>query len=453
MGEVITRILFVCLGNICRSPTAEATMRCLVAEAGLEGTVVVDSAGTGAWHLGEPPDRRAVAAAAQRGIALAGVARQVRQSDFDDFHLLVAMDGSNRSALLRLAPDEGLASGFGCCGPVWAMRSRYPIPITVAPTGSTRSWTSSTRAAGCCSRRSTRRPGVGSGPSALVESLEAELGDQITAMHAVGGGDINDAWRVDLASGGVAFVKSRSGARAADFHAEAAGLEWLGESGAVPVPSVVGRGDEPTWLALGWVERGSLSPDGAEALGRGLAELHRAGAGAHGALPPDSPDSVLRIGSVELPIEPAASWPELYGERLLRPLVRRAIDAGSLGSEAAAAVEAVISRLDQLCGPAEQPARLHGDLWSGNVLADGGGTAWLIDPAAYGGHREVDLAMLRLFGAPSERIFSAYDEAFPLAAGHRDRVELFQLLPLLVHAVLFGGSYGSAAGRAARRFL
>jgi protein-tyrosine phosphatase len=100
------RILFVCLGNICRSPTAEAVMRGLVAEAGLDGEVEVESAGTGSWHLGDPPDPRAIAAAAQRGVELAGAARQVDDADFSRFDLLIAMDRSNRDALLRLAPDE-----------------------------------------------------------------------------------------------------------------------------------------------------------------------------------------------------------------------------------------------------------------------------------------------------------------------------------------------------------
>jgi protein-tyrosine phosphatase len=99
------RILFVCLGNICRSPTAEAVMRGLVAEAGLDGEVEVQSAGTGSWHLGDPPDPRAVAAAGQRGVKLAGAARQVDDADFTRFDLLIAMDRSNRDALLRLAPD------------------------------------------------------------------------------------------------------------------------------------------------------------------------------------------------------------------------------------------------------------------------------------------------------------------------------------------------------------
>jgi fructosamine-3-kinase len=105
-----------------------------------------------------------------------------------------------------------------------------------------------------------------------------------------------------------------------------------------------------------------------------------------------------------------------------------------------------------LAGPPEDPARLHGDLWSGNVMAGIDGHPVLVDPAAYGGHREVDLAMLRLFGRISPATLAAYEELAPLAAGHEDRVQLYQLLPLLVHAVLFGGSYGASAAQAARRY-
>ena len=101
-----TRILFVCLGNICRSPTGEAVMRGLVAEAGLESEIEVESAGTGHWHLGHPPDPRSVDAAAARGVELTGTARQVTAADFEAFDMLVAMDRSNRDDLLALAPDE-----------------------------------------------------------------------------------------------------------------------------------------------------------------------------------------------------------------------------------------------------------------------------------------------------------------------------------------------------------
>jgi protein-tyrosine phosphatase len=104
------KILFVCLGNICRSPTAEAVMRGLVADAGLEDEIEVESAGTGDWHIGSPPDRRSVAAAADRGVALTGSARQVSAADFERFDLLIAMDAYNRDDLRAMAPDDEASS-------------------------------------------------------------------------------------------------------------------------------------------------------------------------------------------------------------------------------------------------------------------------------------------------------------------------------------------------------
>jgi fructosamine-3-kinase len=151
---------------------------------------------------------------------------------------------------------------------------------------------------------------------------------------------------------------------------------------------------------------------------------------------------------------PAPSWPEWYAADRVLPYLRAARDAGTLTAAAAREVEAVAERLPALAGPAEPPARLHGDLWSGNVLWSPA-AAVLIDPAAHGGHRETDLAMLALFGCPHlDTVLAAYDEAAPLAPGWRDRVPLHQLFPLLVHVVLFGGGYAGqalAAARAARQ--
>ncbi|HEY8465686.1 MAG TPA: fructosamine kinase family protein [Solirubrobacterales bacterium] len=288
-------------------------------------------------------------------------------------------------------------------------------------------------------------------PAPLAAALADALGEAPGEAARVAGGSINDAWRVELASG-PAFVKARAGATAADFAAEAAGLRWLADGGA-PVPGVIAVGEEVPFLALEWVDPGALSAQGAEELGRALARLHRSGAPAHGALPPGSPDGVLRIGSVEVEPRERPSWATVYAEDVLLPLARRAVERGSLSAADARAVEEVCARLDELAGPPEPPARLHGDLWGGNVMGDAAGRGVLIDPAAYGGHREIDLAMLRLFGSPTERIFAAYAEEFPLADGHAERVALWQLLPLLVHAVLFGGGYGAQAGAAARRYL
>ena len=266
----------------------------------------------------------------------------------------------------------------------------------------------------------------------LRRALADALGRPVAELRAVPGGDLNEAFAARLDDGDRVFVKTRAGAAPGEFATEADGLRWLADAGALRVAEVVAVGED--WLALHWIDRGRLDAAGEEELGRGLAALHRAGAPACGGPRP------LRIGPLELPNDPADDWPSFYAERRLLPLADRA----GLG----AVVGRLCARLDALVGPAEPPARLHGDLWSGNVLAGADGRPWLIDPAAYGGHREVDLAMLALFGAPSRRTLAAYDEAWPRADGHEERLALYQLFPLLVHAVLVGGGYaGGGRGR------
>jgi fructosamine-3-kinase len=129
------------------------------------------------------------------------------------------------------------------------------------------------------------------------------------------------------------------------------------------------------------------------------------------------------------------------------------VDAGTLGSADAGLVESAAARAGGLDGAAEPPSRIHGDCWSGNVLWSGE-AGWLIDPAAHGGHRETDLAMLALFGAPYlDRILAGYQAQAPLAAGWQQRVPLHQLHPLLVHVCLFGAAYRDATLDAARAVL
>ena len=289
-------------------------------------------------------------------------------------------------------------------------------------------------------------------PAPLAQAVRAATGREATAARRAGGGDINEAWRVELAGGTTAFVKTRRDAPRGEYTAEAAALRWLGApAGGLGVPTVLGvaEGDAAPdgagarLLVLEWLDE---SPAGdPAALGRGLAAVHAAGARAFGGPAP------MRIGRLRLPNDASEDWPGFYADRRLRPLLRTAADAGALSRTGAAAVEHVCARLPELAGPPEPPARLHGDLWSGNVLWSGG-SPYLIDPLAYGGHREVDLAMLRLFGSPGPRLLAAYEDRAPLADGHAERVALWQLFPLLVHAVLFGGAYGDAVERAARRY-
>jgi fructosamine-3-kinase len=257
---------------------------------------------------------------------------------------------------------------------------------------------------------------------------------------------------VRLADGRLAHVKHDPGAPEGFFAAEAEGLAWLAEPRAVPVPEVLCV--EPCSIAVAWVAPGPPSPAGAEGFGRGLADLHAAGAPAFGAPWPGF------IGPLPMDNRPAqddpSSWPAFYAERRVLPALERARTAGALTRAEAAVVERAMGRVSELAGSSadEPPSRLHGDLWSGNLVFDERGTVWVVDPAAHGGHRETDLAMLALFGAPHlDRILAAYDEHRPLAEGWRERVGLHQLHPLLVHAALFGPPYGTRAAAAARRYV
>jgi fructosamine-3-kinase len=281
----------------------------------------------------------------------------------------------------------------------------------------------------------------------VARRAEELLGSSVIATAPVAGGDISTATRIRLSNGTTALIKTHHQAPEGFFDAEARGLRWLAEAtatGGVAVPEVLGHDHE--CLILRWVEPGKNTVDAATAFGRSLAATHRAGADGFGA----GADGF--IGRLPMPNRTAPTWAEFYANRRILPYLKVARDRGAATAEDATAIESLLPRLADLV-PAEPPARLHGDLWNGNVLWGLDGTCRVIDPAAYGGHREVDLAMLALFGLPHlQRVTDAYEEAHPLADGWRDRVGLHQLFPLLVHACLFGGGYAARAAETARRF-
>jgi fructosamine-3-kinase len=281
----------------------------------------------------------------------------------------------------------------------------------------------------------------------LVDGVRRLLGAEVRTARPVGGGCISDAHRVELADGRAVFAKSGHGLPAGLLDAEAEGLRWLAAAGpdAVRVPSVLGLGHEV--LVMEWIEPGAASASTAAALGTGLAHLHAAGADAFGG------ERDGFIGSIAQRNTPAGDdWPGFWFTRRIEPLARQALDRGSLPAAAVPLVERLGARLPDIAGPPEPPARLHGDLWSGNVLTGAGGVPWVVDPAAYGGHREADLAMLHLFGRPDPATMAAYEDVTPLAAGWRERLDLWRLEPLLTHTVMFGGGYGSQALQLLRRF-
>jgi fructosamine-3-kinase len=258
--------------------------------------------------------------------------------------------------------------------------------------------------------------------------LSAFLTHQRIRETPVSGGSICVAQRLTLEDGASVFAKSLADPPEGFFAAEAAGLRWLRSAGAVAVPEVLAELTD--LLALEWIEPASPAAAVAERFGRELAAVHRFE-------PPRSFGATWNgyIGKLPLPnTQSDRPWHEWFAEYRLRPylddslptVVSRAVDRVAAGT----------------FGGAEPPARIHGDLWPGNVVwaAD---RAWLVDPAAHAGHRETDLAFLGLFGgAPfHERILAAYREAAPLSDGWRERVPVHQLHLMLVHVVLFGSAY------------
>lgn len=289
----------------------------------------------------------------------------------------------------------------------------------------------------------------------LREALHRALGSEVVDAVRLAGGDVAESHRVDLADGSRVFAKTHRRAPPGFFTTEAAGLGWLRdgvpETLGVPEVLAVSDGDVaaglPNLLVLAWIDEGGRLSDGVDAeLGAALAELHSAGAPCFGR------EDRRTTGSRGLPNEPCATWAEFYGTQRLEPLARLAAEGDALPAAASDGLGRLAGRLSELGGPPEPPARLHGDLWAGNRLVDRAGRNWLIDPAAHGGHREFDLAMMRLFGGFGPACFAAYQDRLPLAGGWEERVALHQIAPLVVHAVKFGGGYVAAATEAILRY-
>lgn len=252
----------------------------------------------------------------------------------------------------------------------------------------------------------------------------------------VEGGSICRASRLTFDSGESIFFKEwpKGEAPQGFFHAEASGLRWLAATGAVAVPEVLAQQDD--LLGLEWVEHSSPTRAAAEHFGRSLAVMHRAGAdgfgaawaGFHGSAPMDNTPS-------------QDPWHVWYSQRRLTPYLKMSRDRNALGDRDVALVERVISKLDQAGD--EPPARIHGDLWSGNLLWGADGRCWLVDPAAHGGHRETDLAYLRLWGGAAHlgTVIGAYQEVWPLREGWQERLPVHQLSMYLLHTALFGEAF------------
>mgnify|MGYP001823090050 CR=1 FL=1 len=281
---------------------------------------------------------------------------------------------------------------------------------------------------------------------ALASAVSSALSTGVESMHRLSGGDVAEAFAMELTDGRRVFAKTHRRPPPHFFDTEARGLAWLHESGAATVPVVLAHADHPVpFLALAWIEEGPRSRADEADFGRRLAATHQAGAPAFGRT------DRRTTGSRGLPNEPCETWADFYGSQRLAPLARLASDGDALPASAITALERLTGTL-QRWDDGEPPSRLHGDLWAGNRLVDTDGRSWLIDPASHGGHREFDLAMMRLFGGFGDQVFDAYDEAHPLVDGWPERIALHQVAPLVVHAIKFGGGYVGAAVAAIEQY-
>lgn len=274
-------------------------------------------------------------------------------------------------------------------------------------------------------------------------AAEALLGTPIDRASEGPAGQLGPTWRATTKDGRELFVKTfaRGPERAAVHEAE--GLRFLSEAASPPalvVPRVhavrARGGDGDGLLAIDWMSEQASTAASDEGFGRALATLHRASVSRPGFVDDNTIAGIPQLNASSA----VESWPAFYRDKRLVPMFDRASKRVRVPEDLRRSFDGLLSRIDELAATREPPSRLHGDLWAGNRISTGSGSA-LVDPAAYAGQREVDLAMMRLFGGFSRRVFDAYEEAWPREAGAERRVALYQLYPLLVHVVFFGESY------------
>jgi protein-ribulosamine 3-kinase len=323
-------------------------------------------------------------------------------------------------------------------------------------------------------------------PSALRDFFRERFGGDVTDSSPVGGGCINETMQVSLEDGSRFFVKQNRITLREMFEKEAKGLGILvdaaggsgsgdvsdkcgtddsgpgdtansggtvesgtGQSGDIRIPGVVGLTEDNesglAFLVLDFIEEGRSSGDFDRRFGRALASIHRHTASRYGL------DHDNYIGRLPQKNDYRDTWTEFFIDCRLEPQFAMARERGFLGGQGRQSLDRLAKRLPDLL-PVEPPSLLHGDLWGGNYLCDSDNRPVLIDPAVYYGHREAELAFTTLFGGFGRNFYTGYEEAWPLHPGFRERCDIYNLYPLLVHVNLFGGMYVSQTEAILGRF-
>ncbi len=289
--------------------------------------------------------------------------------------------------------------------------------------------------------------------SALSKEVTAFLSGKtgrdvsIVKMHPLSGGSINDAYQLETNTGNYFLKYNLASAYPGMFEQEAMGLKILQEAREIRIPEVIGSGEcgNDSFLLLEYLNSGGKRSDFWTVFGRKLASLHRHSADLFGL------DHDNYIGSLKQYNGQHQSWTDFFREERLMVQIELAGKSGFVSSKMRQAFENLFRRLDEIF-PNEPPSLIHGDLWSGNYMVDEKGEACIIDPAVHYGHREMDIGMSRLFGVFGTEFYEAYNEAWPMAPGWIERVEICNLYPLMVHVNLFGAGYLGSVESILKRF-
>ena len=294
----------------------------------------------------------------------------------------------------------------------------------------------------------------------VEEAITSLFGEnqRVVSKRPIHGGDINEAYRLSLSDGSAVFMKCNTLKNLPFFEAEAKGLEALQKTGTIGVPKVLGIGADReqgiSFLLMEYLEAAPRISGYWAVFGRELAELHRADCNGFAASNGNLPfgfEAGNYIGASLQINTPNESWITFFRECRLLPQFKMA--EVYFDSNMRRQYMKLLDHLDSYLTEPEFPSLIHGDLWSGNSVCGPDGKAWILDPAAYVGHFEAELAMTELFGGYPDSFYEAYHEINPIDSGYKDRRDLYNLYHLLNHLNLFGGSYLNSMQRILKKYV